>query len=135
MDNLSRSERSENMRSIRSGDTSPEWRVRRIVHSMGFRYRLHVRDLPGCPDLVFPRLRKIVLVHGCFWHPHGDCRYSHIPKSNLDYWLPKLERNRARDKRNIAALRRMGWKVLIVRECEAADSARLSKRLEKFLTA
>lgn len=133
MDKLTQSERSANMRRIRSRDTSPELRVRQLVHSMGFRYRLHVRNLPGCPDLVFPRLRKIIFVHGCFWHPHGRCRYSHIPKSNLEYWLPKLESNRLRDRRNLAALRRLGWKVLTVRECETDQMAKLSAKLRKFL--
>lgn len=133
MDKLSPKERSANMRRIRCRDTSPELTVRRLVHSMGFRYRLHVRNLPGCPDLVFPRLRKIIFVHGCFWHPHGHCRCSHIPKSNLEYWLPKLESNRLRDRRNLAALRRLGWKVLIIRECETRQMAKLSAKLRKFL--
>ncbi len=134
MDTLSRQDRSENMRRIRSRDTSPEWKVRRLVHSMGFRYRLHVRDLPGRPDLVFPRLRKIIFVHGCFWHPHGRCRFSHVPRSNLDYWIPKLERNRERDKRNIAALRRLGWRVLVIRECETERTDKLCSKLQKFLS-
>lgn len=133
MNKLTHKERSANMRRIRSRDTSPEWKVRRLVHSMGFRYRLHMRNLPGCPDLVFPRLRKVIFVHGCFWHPHGRCRYSHVPKSNLEYWLPKLESNRRRDKRNLAALRRLDWKVLTVRECEADQTAKLSAKLRKFL--
>jgi len=133
VDKLTQKERSANMRRIHSRDTSPEWKVRRLVHSMGFRYRLHVRPLPGCPDLVFPRLRKIIFVHGCFWHPHGRCQYSHVPKSNLDYWLPKLESNRRRDKQNLAALRRLGWKVLTVRECEAEQTAKLSAKLRQFL--
>lgn len=134
MDTLSQQDRSENMRRIRGRDTSPEWEVRRLVHSMGFRYRLHVRELPGCPDLVFPRLRKIIFVHGCFWHPHGRCRFSHAPKSNMNYWIPKLESNRRRDKRNIAALRRLGWKVLIIRECETERTEKLSSKLQKFLS-
>jgi len=104
------------MRRIRSKDTSPEMTVRRMVHRMGYRYRLHVRTLPGCPDMVFPGLRKIVQVYGCYWHPHGSCRFSHCPQSSLDYWLPKLDGNRQRDRKNLRRLRRQGWAVLVVRE-------------------
>jgi len=133
MDKLTKERRSANMRQIRSRDTSPELTVRRIVHALGFRYRLHVRELPGCPDLVLPRLRKVIFVHGCFWHPHGHCRFSHTPKSNLAYWEPKLQANRVRDRRNLQKLRRQGWSVLVVRECETADHQALTDRLSKFL--
>ncbi|MCX7605327.1 MAG: very short patch repair endonuclease [Bryobacteraceae bacterium] len=133
MDKLSPDERSRNMRLIRSRDTSPEIAVRSLVHSMGFRFRLHVRALPGCPDLVFPRLRKIIFVHGCFWHPHQSCKFGHIPKSNLEYWLPKLRCNQERDRANIRKLRRLGWHVLVVRECQVKDAARLKARLLRFL--
>ena len=121
------------MRRIRSKDTSPEMIVRRLVHAMGFRYRLHVRALPGCPDLVFPRLRRIVQVYGCYWHPHGPCRFSHAPRSRLDYWLPKLEGNRRRDTENVRRLRRMGWRVLVIRECQVNDQRGLLGRLARFL--
>jgi len=122
------------MRRIRSKDTAPEMTVRRLVHSMGYRYRLHVRTLPGCPDLVLPRLRKIVQVYGCYWHPHGSCRFSHIPKSRLEYWAPKLEDNRRRDTKNLRILRRLGWKVLILRECQLHACSRLRERLLRFLS-
>jgi DNA mismatch endonuclease (patch repair protein) len=121
------------MRRIRSKDTSPEMTVRRLVHQMGYRYRLHVRSLPGCPDMVFPRLRKIVQVYGCYWHPHGSCRCSHRPKSRLDYWLPKLEGNRKRDRENSRRLRQQGWHVLVIRECQVGDETALVARLERFL--
>jgi len=97
-------DRSANMRAIRSKDMQPELKVRSLVHSLGFRFRLHRKDLPGKPDLVFPSRRKVIFVHGCFWHSHG-CGLSHIPKSNVAYWGPKLARNIARDHCNIAALR------------------------------
>ena len=133
MDRLPPERRSENMRRIRSKDTSPEMFVRRLVHRMGYRYRLHVRTLPGSPDMVFPRLRKIVQVYGCYWHPHASCRCSHRPKSHLDYWLPKLEGNRKRDKQNSRRLRRQGWDVLVIRECQIGDEKILEERLERFL--
>lgn len=121
------------MRRIRSRDTSPEMTVRSLVHGMGYRYRLHVRELPGCPDLVFSRLRKIVQVYGCYWHPHGPCRFSHRPQSRLEYWLPKLDGNRRRDLNNRRRLRKQGWSVLIVRECQIGDIADLTDRLASFL--
>ena len=121
------------MRRIRSKDTAPEMAVRRLVHRMGYRYRLHVRALPGCPDLVFPRLRKIIQVYGCYWHPHGACRFSHRPQSRLDYWLPKLEGNRKRDSDNTRRLRRQGWHVLVIRECQIGHEKILEERLASFL--
>jgi DNA mismatch endonuclease (patch repair protein) len=101
---------------------------------MGYRYRLHVRDLPGCPDLVFPRLGKIIQVFGCYWHPHRGCRHSHRPLSRVEYWIPKLERNRQRDKENLRLLRQQGWVVLVVRECKIADGGKLASTLRMFLT-
>lgn len=121
------------MRNIRSKNTSPEMLVRRLVHSMGFRYRLHVTDLPGKPDLVFPRLKKVIEVRGCFWHQHGKCIDSHIPKSRLDYWLPKLERNKSRDIANLKKLNALGFLVLIVWECEVKNANRLKIQLSNFL--
>jgi DNA mismatch endonuclease (patch repair protein) len=115
MDNLSKQERSERMSRIRGVDTGPEMIVRRMVHGMGFRYRLHTRDLPGIPDMVFPRLGKIIFVHGCFWHQHPGC--GRQPKSRLDFWSKKLSQNRQRDLRNQQALRSLGWRILIVWEC------------------
>jgi DNA mismatch endonuclease, patch repair protein len=133
MDTLPPERRSENMRRIQSKDTSPEMTVRHLVHAMGYRYRLHVSALPGCPDLVFPRLRKIVQVYGCYWHPHGPCRFSHQPQSRLEYWLPKLEGNRQRDRKNIRWLRQQGWRVLVIRECQVRGQKTLAAKLDKFL--
>lgn len=133
-DKLNSDRRSENMRRIRSIDTSPEMIVRRLVHRMGFRYRLHVPKLPGKPDLVFPRLRKIIEVRGCFWHQHGKCIDSHLPKSRQEYWRPKLERNTRRDEINQRALCQLGWSILVVWECEI-KKLKLARRLKRFLTA
>jgi DNA mismatch endonuclease (patch repair protein) len=123
------------MRRIRSKDTAPEIIVRRLVFAMGFRYRLHQRDLPGRPDIVLARHRKIVLVHGCFWHQHARkaCPIARAPKSNQGYWRAKLAGNVARDESNARLLRAAGWKVLTVWECETRSPARLFARLTRFL--
>ncbi|MDO8611774.1 MAG: very short patch repair endonuclease [Dehalococcoidia bacterium] len=115
--------RSRNMAAIRSRDTRTELYVRRAVHGAGFRYRLHNKMLPGKPDLVFPRLRAIVFVHGCFWHGHV-CEVASRPKTNTSYWSPKIERNIARDRTSAKGLRRMGWKVFIIRECRLESGTR-----------
>jgi len=133
VDTISANRRSENMRRIRSKGMKPEIAVRRLVHAMGFRFRLHSIKLPGKPDLVLTRLKKIIEVHGCFWHRHKNCIDSHFPKSRRNYWLPKLRRNQRRDKENLKCLRTLGWHVLIVWECEVGDVKRLSARLEYFL--
>jgi DNA mismatch endonuclease (patch repair protein) len=122
------------MRSIRSTDMRPELAVRSLVHKLGYRFRLHRKDLPGKPDLVFVSRRKIIFVHGCFWHAH-DCKIAHSPKSNLQYWGPKLERNRARDEKNIGALRADGWKTMVIWECEIRSEHTLKKRIIGFLGA
>ena len=132
-DKLTPERRSENMRKIRAKNTSPELLVRRLVHGMGFRYRLHVADLPGKPDLVLPRLNKVIEVRGCFWHAHGKCIDSHIPKSRLDYWGPKLQRNHDRDAANLRSLKSLGFRVLVVWECEVNNEKRLTARLSRFL--
>lgn len=134
-DKLTPERRSENMRSIRAKNTSPEMIVRRMVYSMGFRYRLHVPDLPGKPDLVFSRLKKIIEVRGCFWHQHEGCIDSHVPKSRMEYWRPKLMKNAERDKTNQAKLMADGWKILTVWECELRDSEKIRQRLDRFLHA
>lgn len=126
-------DRSAHMRNIRKRDTKPELVVRRIVHSLGYRFRLYRRDLPGTPDLTFPRLGKIVLVNGCFWHQHRGCRLARLPRSRLDYWLPKLAKNSARDRSSRRQLRRLGWRVLVVWECETRDESRIRNRLLDFL--
>ncbi len=117
VDVLSKTKRSERMRSIRSEDTKPEIRVRQALHASGFRYRLHDRRLPGKPDIVLPRWKTVILVHGCFWHGHR-CKGSRIPSSNVDYWARKIARNETRDAANIAALGTLGWRVFVLWECE-----------------
>src|SRR5579863_10269471 len=122
------------MRNIRSKHTSPEMIVRRLVHSMGFRYRLHVPTLPGKPDIVFRRLGKIIEVRGCFWHQHKGCIDSHIPKSRVDYWRHKLRRNVYRDKRNLKELHSLRWNVLVLWECEVGrQGGSLGARIANFL--
>lgn len=134
MDTFSKTDRSRIMARVKSENTTPELTVRKLVHSLGYRYRLHVRSLPGTPDLVFPRLMKVINVNGCFWHSHncGRCR---IPASNRPYWTDKLARNAARDRLNRAKLRKEGWRVLVVWECQTSPRrlGRLEKRLIAFL--
>jgi DNA mismatch endonuclease (patch repair protein) len=132
-DKLTPARRSENMRKIRSKNTLPETIVRRLVYAMGYRYRLHVAKLPGKPDIVFSRLKKIIEVRGCFWHQHKGCSDSHIPKSNRSYWLPKLQGNTRRDIQREKALKAMGWRVLTLWACELSDEKRLKSRLTAFL--
>jgi DNA mismatch endonuclease Vsr len=134
-DTLTPEQRVKAMCSVKSRDTSVEMAVRSLVHAMGFRYRLHVSDLPGKPDLVFPSRRKIIQVHGCFWHQHLGCRHATMPSTNAEYWVHKLYSNVRRDNANVKALKAMGWKVMVVWECEAQARARqrLIKRLRRFL--
>jgi|SRR5579871_1689076 len=120
------------MQAVRTRDTGPEMIVRRLLHFLGFRYRLHRKSLPGSPDIVFPSRKRIVLVHGCYWHGHG-CPKGRLPKSRLDYWRAKIESNRRRDRRNIRSLRRLGWAVLVVWQCETHDARLLQRRLLRFL--
>lgn len=123
------------MRQVRGKNTKPEMVVRRMVHGMGFRYRLHRRDLPGIPDLVFPSRKKVIFIHGCFWHRHPDpaCKLARLPKSRLDFWLPKLEGNKKRDGRNQRALLDRGWQILVVWECEIGDKEQLANTISAFL--
>lgn len=132
-DHLTPEERSRHMRRVRSQNTAPEMRVRQVAHAMGARFRLHRRDLPGTPDLVFPSRRKIIQVHGCFWHRHEGCRAARMPKAHLDYWNAKLNRNVDRDRINLAALKELGWDVLVIWECETANLGTLRHRLADFL--
>lgn len=122
-DQLDAARRSRNMARIRAKDTGPELRVRRVAHAMGLRFRLHRSGLPGNPDLVFPRRRLAMFVHGCFWHGHGCQRGGKGPKSNIQYWGPKIERTRARDASAMQALERLGWRVAVLWECELRDEA------------
>lgn len=132
-DPLSPKERSERMSRVRSKDTDVEMIVRRLVHKLGFRYRLHSRKLPGNPDLVFASRKKVIFVHGCFWHLHQDCHQYRLPKSRRAFWLPKLEETRRRDLANQTKLREAGWEVLVVWECELRDADLLSKQIIHFL--
>jgi DNA mismatch endonuclease (patch repair protein) len=131
-DNRSPESRSALMSRIRGKDTAPEVAVRRVLHSLGYRFRLHRRDLPGTPDIVFPSRRKVIFVNGCFWHAHG-CRIGHPPKSRPDFWLPKLQKNRLKDKRNLRALRSSGWGAMTVWQCQAGRCDELKGRLISFL--
>jgi DNA mismatch endonuclease, patch repair protein len=130
-DTMTREQRSERMSRIGRRDTGPEMTVRRLAHSLGYRYRLHRRDLPGTPDLVFPGRRKVIFVHGCFWHRHPGC--GRMPKSKLEFWRPKLESNRKRDLAARRKLRSLGWKCLVLWECELRDAAALAERIRGFL--
>lgn len=131
-DNLTSEQRSRCMSRIRSADTQPEWIVRRLVFGMGYRYRLHCRHLPGTPDLVFPRLRRVIFVHGCFWHCHS-CQKGRSPKSNSIYWAAKRKRNAVRDQRCARKLRQKGWRVLAIWECQTRELEKLTWKVAKFL--
>ncbi|MBN1344368.1 MAG: DNA mismatch endonuclease Vsr [Phycisphaerae bacterium] len=135
MDTLTPKERSHRMSLVRGKDTKPEMIIRRLVHSLGYRYRLHVRGLPGSPDLVFPSRCKVIFIHGCFWHQHRCRMGNRMPKSRLGFWRPKLEGNRKRDARHRRQLRRLGWKALTIWECQVrSDKAdRLVERIARFL--
>ena len=135
MDTLTPQERSARMALVRAKDTKPELLVRRLVHGMGYRYRLHRRDLPGTPDLVFPSRGKVIFVHGCFWHRHSGCALARLPKSRGEFWLPKLTANADRDARNLRALRRLGWSALTIWECQLDDAPKLAKSIRRFLDA
>jgi DNA mismatch endonuclease (patch repair protein) len=128
-------QRSRIMRAVKGGGTTPELLVRRLVHRMGYRFRLNRKDLPGKPDLVFPRLRKVVFVHGCFWHGHDCARGARVPVQNRDYWTQKVARNKARDESVPASLKLLGWKSLVIWECETKGLGKVEKRLKRFLGA
>ena len=126
-------QRSRTMRAVKGKDTGTEMTVRRIVHRMGFRYRLHRKDLPGKPDLVFGPRRKVIFVHGCFWHGHTCKRGDRIPKENWRYWTKKIARNKERDREHVSALKAKGWRVLVIWECETKDTKWLGKRVRAYL--
>jgi DNA mismatch endonuclease, patch repair protein len=133
VDSLTPRQRSRVMARVRSKNTRPELLVRKLVFGLGYRYRLHKRTLPGCPDLVFAPRAKVIFVHGCFWHRHSRCALARLPKSRIDFWVPKLEGNRLRDEKNKRALTRLGWKVLTIWECQLADTSHLSAVIRRFL--
>lgn len=125
--------RSRIMRAVKSRDTAPEMVVRRLAHRLGYRFRLCRKDLPGCPDIVFPRLRKVVFVHGCFWHGHDCARGARVPKGNRTYWLKKVAGNRARDQKNLEMLKASGWEALVVWECFTRNERDLNGQVKSFL--
>lgn len=124
--------RSRNMAAIRGRDTSPELKVRRLLHRLGYRFRLHRRDLPGSPDIVLPRHKTVVFVHGCFWHRHPGCRYATTPKTREEFWSRKFEQNVQRDHHQQKQLQEMGWSVMVVWECELLDLPSLTARIERI---
>jgi len=125
--------RSRIMRAVKSGDTAPELIVRSLAHRMGYRFRLHRKDLPGKPDLVFPKLRKAIFVHGCFWHGHDCARGARVPKNNREYWTKKIDRNQERDKAARQALAKSGWQVAVFWECALRKDSDVRALLRKFL--
>lgn len=132
MDRHTREQRRRNMQAVKSKNTWPELAVRKALFALGYRYRLHRRDLPGAPDIVFPGRKKVIFVHGCFWHGH-NCRRGAAPKSRVEFWSDKLEKNRVRDRRNYEELARLGWRSSTVWECEISDLEGLQGRLKAFL--
>jgi DNA mismatch endonuclease, patch repair protein len=132
---MTRRERSVRMSRIRSRDTTPELIVRSVVHKLGYRFRLHQKSLPGQPDLVFKSKRKIIFVHGCFWHQHEDpnCKTTRKPKSNRGYWTAKLRRNVSRDREHATALSQQGWELLVLWECQLKDESQLGRTIREFL--
>jgi DNA mismatch endonuclease (patch repair protein) len=135
MDRISREHRSWNMSRIKSRDTNPERTVRSILHRLGYRFRLHVSSLPGRPDIVLPKWRQVILVHGCFWHRHKGCTFAYTPKSRIRFWLKKFEDNVKRDAICASRLRRAGWHVAVVWECQTVDAGRLGARLQRLIHA
>jgi DNA mismatch endonuclease (patch repair protein) len=126
-------QRSRIMRAVKSADTAPEMTVRRLIHGMGFRFRLHRKDLPGKPDIVLPRLHRVVFVNGCFWHGHDCARGARAPKENAEYWRAKIAGNSRRDAANLAALEAKGWHAEVVWECQLKELGKVKTRLERFL--
>lgn len=134
-DIYSPAKRSEIMARVRGKDTALELTVRRMVHRMGFRFRLHAPDLPGRPDVVLPRHRKVIFVNGCFWHQHNGCPKRRLPQVRRDWWATKLRGNALRDRRNLFVLRRLGWSVLVIWQCELRESSRVEATIRGFLTS
>lgn len=135
MDKISPERRSANMRAIRLKNTKPELIIRRLLHGGGYRYRLHVKELPGKPDIVFTKRRKVIFVHGCFWHkhPNENCDDSRLPRSNLSYWGPKITKNVTRDAEHIDVLKALGWSVLVIWECETKQTEQIKLMVKEFL--
>ena len=134
MDNLTKNQRRRNMSGIRSKNTTPEIRVRSLLHRHGFRFRLHRKDLAGTPDIVLPKFRTAIFVHGCFWHRHEGCKYAATPKTRADFWQKKFESNIDRDINVRKALQKQGWKVFVIWECELRDQKRLIENFQEIVT-
>ena len=132
-DRISVQQRSSNMARVRCRDTQPELVIRSLLHRMGYRFRLHRNDLPGKPDIVLPGRRRIIFVHGCFWHSHEGCRRARVPKTRTEFWTKKLNTNRDRDHQMISKLADLGWATLVVWECELKDNDKLGEKLLTFL--
>ena len=130
-----RDKRSWIMSRVREKNTCPELKVRSLVHRLGYRFRLHRKDLPGRPDLVFPSRKKIVFVHGCFWHGHDCVRGHRVPKTNSKYWIEKIQRNMERDSKHQSILKAMGWNVMVIWECEVNNSGILEEKIDGFLSS
>jgi DNA mismatch endonuclease, patch repair protein len=133
MDSLSKERRSWNMSRIRSRDTSPELAVRSILHRLGYRFRLHAAHLPGKPDIVLPKWKHVILVHGCFWHRHKGCKFAYTPKSRIEFWNQKFEQNMARDAIAVQKLKSLGWRVTTIWECQTKDEEVLGQRLNHLI--
>lgn len=133
MDRISKEHRSWNMSRIKDRDTKPEIRVRKVLHQMGYRFRLHRKDLPGRPDIVMPRFKTVIFVHGCYWHRHPDCRFAYHPKSRVTFWEKKFNNNVARDRSHLAELMKLSWKAAVIWECETQNRTTLINRIREIL--
>ncbi len=133
MDSLTKEKRSWNMSRIKGKNTQPELIVRSYLHKHGYRFRLHRKDLPGKPDIVLPKYRTIILVHGCFWHRHPECKYAYMPKSRIEFWREKFEGNIKRDEIRVKQLQELGWEVIIIWECETRNQSDIERALSEFL--
>ena len=129
-DHLTPEKRSWNMAQIKDRDTKPEMIVRSMLHRMGYRFRIHRKNMPGKPDIVLPKYKTVLFVHGCFWHRHRDCKFATTPKSNESFWKEKFDRNVANDRKHQQSLKQMGWQVIVVWECELTDMEQLIKKIE-----
>ncbi len=134
MDTVSKQKRSEVMSKVRAKNTKPELKVRKALYQMGYRFRLHRKDLPGKPDICLPKHKTVILVHGCFWHGHNNCKNARVPKSNMPYWTAKLNSNIARDKTHKHNLMKLGWRVIVLWECELKDVQKLERKIKRLLT-
>ncbi|MGC2164247.1 MAG: DNA mismatch endonuclease Vsr [Silvibacterium sp.] len=132
-DSITTERRSDNMRKIRSKDTKPELQIRKLLFGLGYRFTLHRKDLPGEPDIVFTGRKRVIFIHGCFWHQHQDCREGRVPGSRQEYWIPKLKNNISRDQKHVVELQKLGWKVLVIWECQVTNIDRAEDMMLKFL--